>query len=238
MKQKLLTIYFWTISIFLILKTFIICLICRPFVNDKTFSRIYEIIGNLLIYFMTVPGFWTLKVRDKRADKSWDKQQYIIIANHVSFVDTMLMFMFPLKKKYMMAHILTKIPIFGWLTKSAGYIYVDKNKPEINKDAVSRAIEAVNKDNCSFVIFPEGQRGLKPYNLENFKTGAYRIAYNTKIPILPVTFKGTAEAMPIGGLVNFSDIEIIINEPFYVTDENYSEYIEKSIKIFSYNLKN
>ena len=239
MKQIFLTVYFWTVSTVLILTTFITCLICRPFVDDKTFSRIYELItGNVLIYFMTIPGFWNLKVKDRRLDKSWDNKQYIIIANHLSFVDTMFMSIIPLKKKYMVGYIFTKIPVFGWLTKSSGYIHADKHKPEINKDAVTKAIDAIYKDGCSFAIYPEGQRELKPYNFERFKTGAYRIAHNTKIPILPITLKGTAEAMPIGGLVNFSDIEITIDEPFYVTDDDYSKYIEKSKEILGNNLKN
>ena len=44
--------------------------------------------------------------------------------------------------------------------------------------------------------------------------------------------------MPIGGLVNFSDIEITIDEPFHVTDDDYSKYIEKSKEILGNNLKN
>jgi len=233
-----LTIYFWLASCVTLLWTLLICLISRPFVDDKTFSRIYELFtGNLLIYFMTVPGFWSLKVKDKRRDKTWENKQYIIIANHVSFVDTMFMSMIPLKKKYMVAHVFTKIPVFGWLTKSSGYVHADKNKPEINKNAVSKAISAIYEDGCSFALYPEGKRSLNPYTLEKFKTGAFRIAYNTKIPILPVTVKGTAEAMPIGGKVYPANIEMVIHEPFHVTDEDYEKYIQKSREIIGESLE-
>jgi len=237
MKQILLTVYFWSLSVICLLTTTIVGFFVKPFVDEKTFSRIYEIItGNILLYCMTVSGFWTFQVKDNRKDKTWNNKQYIIVANHVSFVDTMMMTMIPLKKKYMVGHVFTKIPVFGWLTKSSGYISADKNKPDINKDAVEKAVNTINKDKCSFAIYPEGQRSLKPYNLEKFKTGAFRIAYQTAIPILPITIKGTAEAMPIGGYVNSSNIQITIDEPFYVENENYFEYIEKTRNIILKNL--
>ena len=64
--------------------------------------------------------------------------------------------------------------------------------------------------------YPEGQRNNNPKELLPFKTGAYRIARETKVPILPIALKNTGKAMPIGGLVNFADIKMIIGEPFHV----------------------
>ena len=83
------------------------------------------------------------------------------------------------------------------------------------------------KDGCSFMIFPEGRREL-PTELGEFKTGAYRIARTTNLPILPLTLKNTEKGMRFGAIVGFADMEIIIDEPFYVENEDYKLYVEKT----------
>ena len=239
----LLTIYFWSLSVVSVLVSFFTCLVIYPFVDQKTFSRTYDLLtGGVMLYIMS--PIWKLTIKDKRKDKTWkllDKcgnekdKQFIIIANHMSFVDSLISVVIPVKKKFMVGKVFTKIPIFGWLTEKSGFVPAEKGNPEVNKRAVSKAIKSI-KDGSSFFIYPEGQRELTPYKYEKFKTGAFRIAHKTGIPILPLTIKGTDKAMPIGGKVNFADIEIIIDEPFYVENDDYQSYIEKSKKIMSKNL--
>lgn len=225
-----LTIYFWSLSVICLLVTSVTCLILYPFIDQKTFARVYEIMtGYVMLYLMIIPGFWSLKITDHRQDKSWDNKRYVIVANHVSFVDSLISSVICLKKKYMIGHIFTKIPIFGWLAKTAGFVYADRNRPDINRDAVDRAIETM-KDGCSFWLYPEGRREL-PGQLGEFKTGAYRIAKATGLPILPITMKNTEKGMRFGGIVGFADMEIIIDEPFYVDNTNYKFYIEKTKEI-------
>ena len=120
------------------------------------------------------------------------------------------------------------IPVFGWLTRCSGFVTADRNDPVLNRTAVERAIQAINKDRCSFTIFPEGRRSLTPYKFDKFHTGAFRISKATHIPILPVTLKGTYEGMRFRGIVGFSNIEMTIHEPFKVIDEDYTKWIEKS----------
>jgi 1-acyl-sn-glycerol-3-phosphate acyltransferase len=79
-----LTIYFWSLSVLCLLATSLTCLILYPFIDQKTFARVYEIMtGYVMLYLMIIPGFWSLKIIDNRRDKSWDNKRYIIIANHV-----------------------------------------------------------------------------------------------------------------------------------------------------------
>ena len=239
----LLTIYFWGFSIISLLFSFFTCIIISPFVDQKTFARTYEVLtGGIMLYIMS--PIWSLKIKDKRKDRSWTYEvknevknldkQFIIIANHMSFIDSLITVVLPVKKKFMIGKVFTKAPVFGWLTLKSGFVPAEKGNPEVNKHAVDKAIEAM-KDGSSFFIYPEGQRELTPYQFEKFKTGAFRIAHKTGIPILPITIKGTDKAMPIGGKVNFADLEIIIDEPFYVENNDYQSYIEKSKNIISSN---
>ena len=225
-----LTAYFWLVSAFSMGLAYLVCLVCYPFVDQKTFSRIYEYIpATIVLYAMIFPNFWSLKIIDLRRDKSWTNKRYIIVANHVSFIDSLVTCCIPLKKKYMIAEVFTKVPVFGWLSLSSGHVTVDRHKPnrmaDRSKSGVLRAEKAMG-DGCSFLLYPEGMRTLDPYNLCEFKTGAFHLALTTGVEILPVTIQGTGEAMPLGGMVGLADIQMTIGEPFKV---NHIDNIDSSV---------
>ena len=242
-EEFFLTVYFWGMTIPSLLFTALCCLFVYPFVDEKTFARMYEsIMGFTLLKAMTLPGFWKINIVDLREDKSWKKpngydRRFVIIANHLSYVDSLISVLIPLKKKFMMAHTFSRVWIFGFLTRNAGYVTAEKGNIELNKTAVDRAVDTINKDLSSFQVYPEGAREKVPYVFDQFKTGAYRIARQTDLQILPVTLKGTYEAMH-GIVVGRAEITVYIDEPFTVDDENYPFYIEHSKNIFTKNLKN
>ena len=242
-EEFFLTMYFWGMTIPSLLLTFLFCVIIYPFVDEKTFARTYEsLMGHTLLAAMVLPGFWKINIVDLRQDKSWKKpngydRRFVIIANHLSYIDSLISVLIPLKKKFMMAHTFSRIWIFSFLTRNAGYVTAERGNAVLNRDAVDRAVDTINKDLCSFQIYPEGRREAAPYVFEEFKTGAYRIARQTDLKILPVTLKGTYEAMH-GIVVGRAEITVYIDDPFTVDDENYPFYIEHSKNIFTKNLKN
>lgn len=209
-----LTVYFWSVTVISILFTYLVCLCCYLFVSQRTFAKIYEqLSGNIMIYSMVIPGFWSIDVIDHRQDKTWKNKRYIVVANHISFIDTLLGTLIPINKKFMMGRVFAKIPVFGWLCKNAGHVPVDKNDPSSTVDAVQRAVKSMS-DGCSFMLFPEGKRTKG--ELGKFKTGAYRISQETEVPILPIALINTNKAMRIGGIVSTANIKIVIGEPFHV----------------------
>ena len=84
-----LTIYFWSLSVICLLVTYVTCLILYPFIEQKTFARIYEVMtGYTMLYLMIIPGFWSLKVTDNRQNKSWtnesgESKRFVFVANHL-----------------------------------------------------------------------------------------------------------------------------------------------------------
>lgn len=236
-REILLTIYFYLVLIPIFLITYFICILIYPFADEKTFTKIYmTFISKNILFFMTTPGFWSIKITDLRTDKSWKNidgtdKQFILIANHISYIDSLIISVIPLKFKFMIAQIFTKIPVFGWITRCSGFVTADRNNPVLNKTAVDKAIETINRDKCSFCLFPQGRRNLIPYKDDKIHTGAFRISKASNIPILPLSLKGVFEAMQLHGTVGFSNIELIIHEPFYVTDDNYDKWIEKTKNI-------
>lgn len=111
----------------------------------------------------------------------------MFIANHTSMTDIMLMlaavknpFVFVGKKE------LAKIPLFGFFYKRT-CILVDRSSPESRRAVFLRAQRRL-KQGLSICIFPEGGVPDESVLLDEFKDGAFRLAINHQIPIVPLTF--------------------------------------------------
>jgi len=130
-------------------------------------------------------GFgWKIeKLQKPEKDKS-----YMFIANHTSMIDIMLMlvtvkdnpFVFVGKKE------LAKIPLFGFFYKRT-CILVDRSSAKSRQAVFLRAQRRL-KSGLSICIFPEGMVPEEDVKLAEFKDGAFRLAINHKIPIVPITF--------------------------------------------------
>ena len=129
-------------------------------------------------------GFWMKKTFKTTVDL---KKNYMLVANHSSYIDIMLMFaaapnpfVFVGKKE------LVKIPIFGFFYKRT-CILVDRSSPESRKAVFMRAQNRI-KQGSSICIFPEGGVPEESVVLDRFKAGAFRLAINHKVPLVPMTF--------------------------------------------------
>jgi 1-acyl-sn-glycerol-3-phosphate acyltransferase len=183
------------------------------FVSTKTFGRMFEIVVGYTIYYaMTIPGIWKIKF-DYQSSRYTDN--YVIVANHTSFMDTMLLMCLPINKKYMMARLYGNIPILSWLCTSSGYIKVAREDRSTTDTAVARAISAV-KDGSSIVMFPEGMRNHCQYPLLPLKSGAFRVANSANIKVLPVIISGGYEAYGRGRYVRPANITVTVAAPYSV----------------------
>jgi len=114
-------------------------------------------------------------------------KSFVFVANHTSMLDIMLMlytvknpFVFVGKKE------LAKMPIFGFFYKRS-CILVDRGDADSRK-AVFAAAQARINQGLSICIFPEGGITYKGTLLDPFKTGAFRLAINHQLPIVPLVF--------------------------------------------------
>lgn len=129
-------------------------------------------------------GFAYFIEREQTPEKN---KSYMFIANHTSMADIMLMlvsvknpFVFVGKKE------LVKIPLFGFFYKRT-CILVDRNSPKSRQAVFLRAQKRL-KTGVSICIFPEGGVPEEHIELDEFKDGAFRLAINHQIPIVPITF--------------------------------------------------
>jgi 1-acyl-sn-glycerol-3-phosphate acyltransferase len=114
-------------------------------------------------------------------------KSYMLVANHTSMTDIMLMlavvenpFVFVGKKELM------KIPLFGFFYKRTS-ILVDRNSSKSKMEVYDRAKKRLDQG-LSICIFPEGGVPDESIELDTFKDGAFRLAIDHQIPIVPITF--------------------------------------------------
>jgi len=114
-------------------------------------------------------------------------KSYMFVANHTSMADIMLMLV-SIKNPFVFVGKaeLAKIPLFGFFYKRT-CILVDRSSPKSRQAVFLRAQRRL-KSGVSICIFPEGGVPEEHIVLDEFKDGAFRLAINHQIPIVPLTF--------------------------------------------------
>lgn len=124
-------------------------------------------------------------------------QSYIYVSNHTSFLDIPgLTMLFPGEYRPLAKKELLRIPVFGWIARSAAVI-VDRSSGDSRKRSMDR-LKRLLLDGMSILIFAEGTQNRTKEPLQPFKDGAFRIAIDTQQPVLPMVVVGAGPLMPPG----------------------------------------
>lgn len=179
-----------------------------------------------------------IRVKTVNMDQIDFSRSYVIAANHQSIFDIFAIYgWLPNIFKWIMKAELRRIPLVGHACQSAGHIFIDRTHPIAARKSLERA-ENQLKNGVSVVIFPEGTR-TKTGLMGKFKKGAFLIATDLHLPILPITIKGSYERV-IKGSFNFrpGTIEMIFHQPVDVNEylpDNTQELIEHTRNVISGN---
>jgi 1-acyl-sn-glycerol-3-phosphate acyltransferase len=122
------------------------------------------------------------------------RRPYVVVSNHESFADILLISHLPWEMKWLSKAELFRVPVLGWLMQLAGDIPVKRGVGPSALDAMARCREVL-ANRVSVMIFPEGTRSTTA-DLLPFKDGAFRLAIDASVPILPLVVHGTATALP------------------------------------------
>lgn len=157
-------------------------------------QRIGSFIGGVL-WARTISLLTPMFVSIEGKENITKDQSYIITPNHQSNYDIFVLYgWIGIDIKWVMKKELRKIPGLGFGSRKVGHIFLDRS----NQRAAVKSLEDARKrliNGTSVVIFPEGTRN-DGKDLLPFKRGAFKLALDLNLPILPITIKGTNKIMP------------------------------------------
>ncbi|AFL84986.1 1-acyl-sn-glycerol-3-phosphate acyltransferase [Belliella baltica DSM 15883] len=138
---------------------------------------------------------------------------YIFVANHFSYIDIAMMGFVPGDVVFVGKASLRKIPLFGYYFSKL-HIAVNRESPRSRGEVLIRAKSAI-ENGSSIVIFPEGGiTSTNPPILNSFKDGAFSLAVDKQIPIIPVTLSYNHLILPDAKelLLNFKSGKIVFHQ--------------------------
>jgi 1-acyl-sn-glycerol-3-phosphate acyltransferase len=121
------------------------------------------------------------------------RHPYIAVSNHESYADIFLISHFPWEMKWLSKDTIFKIPVMGWMMRMALDIPIKRGKRESVVSALQGCRDRLAR-RVSVMIFPEGTRSPTE-ELLPFKDGAFKLAIEAGVPILPIAVAGTRHCM-------------------------------------------
>ena len=142
-------------------------------------------------------------------------QSYVFCPNHQGAFDIFLIYGFLHRNfKWMLKQSLREAPFIGKACESAGFIFIDNHSPK----KIQRSYDAARKvlrDGMSIVIFPEGRR-TSTGQMGPYKRGAFMLADELQLPVVPITITGSFEVMPRTRdfhFVHWCPLRLVIHKP-------------------------
>lgn len=159
--------------------------------------------------------FWCIRIKVNGRQNIDAKTSYVFVANHQGAFDIWTVYGYLNHNfKWLMKKSLEKIFLVGHACKSAGHIFVDDSSLSSIRETITES-EQTLQHGMSLVIFPEGSR-TRDGKMIPFKRGAFMLASEFKLPVVPITIDGSFKAMPRSTYnVTPTTIIMTIHKPIY-----------------------
>lgn len=195
--------------------TALLTIICFLWRNGKLPRTVQVFWSRSVLWLLLVP------IKVTGCENVDPNQSYVFVANHQSFLDVFAVYgWLPNNFKWLMKKELRKIPFVGTACAVAGHIFVDRSNPRAAMESLTY-IKAQLHDGISTVIFPEGTR-TKTGEMGRFKQGAFKIAMDMNLPVVPISLSGFFDAMPRNKFYvkPFSRVALHIGKPIDISQFN------------------
>ncbi len=159
------------------------------------------------------------------------RTSYVFVANHQGPMDIFLIYGFLGRNfKWMMKKSLRKMPFVGYACEKARHIFVDKSGPKKIQETIDKA-RATLQGGTSLVVFPEGSRSFTGH-MGIFRKGAYNLANDLTLPIVPLTIDGSFDVIRRQDGFNFvkrHPMRLVIHKPIPLKEKLSPEELQKVI---------
>ncbi|OFZ47346.1 MAG: hypothetical protein A3D92_18615 [Bacteroidetes bacterium RIFCSPHIGHO2_02_FULL_44_7] len=215
-KQKLVSLFdlvrnviFWLlvglVTIVLSIPLAVLAAFLFPF--DRERKNIHFFISFWAKTVITVCPMMT--VRLDGAEHLKRGETYIFVANHQSIADILAVLHLRHPFKFVAKQELFWIPFFGWSLFLSGYMPIARGSKTSGRAVLERASHYL-KRGVSVLLFPEGTRSLDG-ELRDFKPGAFKLAAEEGIPIVPIIIDGTRDLIPKGSRLMKRHVHVMVH---------------------------
>ena len=197
MGNRLLSTLFWAFvlvtSVLLFPVALLIWAVTAPFDRRRRVLHLFTCFWASLYTWLN--PLWSVEVRGR--EKISRDTTYVIVANHLSLLDILVMFRLFTLFTWVSKVENFRVPFIGWNMRLNGYVPLRRGDRESVRSMLATC-EAELRGGTSVMMFPEGTRS-RTGALQPFKTGAFELALTTGSPLLPVLVEGTGSALPRRG---------------------------------------
>lgn len=223
-----LSLFFWIACMSLIALLYLVMLVLLVFIFP--FDKQRKILHRQCFWWSNavigLNPYWKLKVNGlEHADP---KRTYVIVANHQSLADIVVLYQLRLQFKWVAKESLFSIPFLGWCLRLCRHISLKRKDHGSIRDVYREAIGYI-RSGMSVLFFPEGTRS-ETDEMNPFQSGAFKLAISEKVPILPVAISGTKNAIPKGDWVMRSKVfcELTVLAPVETAYFQHSDFSKLS----------
>jgi 1-acyl-sn-glycerol-3-phosphate acyltransferase len=214
---------FFPLVILLTLIASALTILCATLISPKWASAIVPPAWGRVLTYLT-----PVRVIVEGGEHANRGQSYVVTINHQSMYDIIIVYgWLKLDLKWVIKKELRKMPGIGLGCEKAGHIFVDRRKPKQAAKAIRDALSRLG-DGVGVLFFPEGTRSLDG-RLLPFKSGAFRLAKEQGLPVLPVTLVGTRGVLPAQSLRVFpGSVRMVIHPPISPEGKAVDELVEET----------
>lgn len=153
------------------------------------------------------------KIKSSGHENLNPNESYVFVANHQGSFDIFLTYGFLNQNiKWVQKQSLRNIPLVGFASEKAGHVFVDNTNATTRSNTIRAAKEQIT-DGVSIMMFPEGSR-TRTGKMGRFKRGAYHIAHDLELPIVPLTINGPYDILKKNTInLKPGKLELTIHEP-------------------------
>jgi 1-acyl-sn-glycerol-3-phosphate acyltransferase len=165
--------------------------------SDPQRTRVARFFRKSAVLAGDINPFWTFRVAEEaHPDPS---RPHVFVANHRSNADPFLIARLPWDMKLLAKQAVMKIPLLGWQMRTAGDVPVVRGDRDSRRRAMERMRDWLERG-ASIFFFPEGTRS-EDGTLGPFREGAFRLAIEAGVDVVPMAISGTEHALPKHSLI-------------------------------------
>ena len=212
MVRTVLSVWSWLVlGVVLLVWTPLVALVwlCTAWRDPGRYAAGYTF-RKLTVAHQVLNPLWRFRVTGSMIDDP--RRPYVVVANHQSFVDILLISHLPWEMKWLSKDDFFGYPFIGWMMRMAGDIRLVRGDRHSGMAAMRAMRDRLDK-RVSVMVFPEGTRTTTG-ELQPFRDGAFRLAIEAGVPVLPLAVDGAYTALVKGDWrFGITDAEVRVLEP-------------------------